>query len=115
MASPSCATMKSGEFNSGPLMQFLTLLLYKLSKTPCLGRLGKQPGRIVLVSFKLCIKATAFTILAEASSMIFVAQNTSIPVSKVYCRFKQNGRVYILMERIRGQDLSQGCTTIRRI
>ncbi|KAF4442003.1 kinase-like protein [Fusarium austroafricanum] len=40
--------------------------------------------------------------------MIFVATNTSIPVPKVYCSFEHKGRVYILMQRLPGQDLSQG-------
>ncbi|KAI1071376.1 hypothetical protein LB507_011686 [Fusarium sp. FIESC RH6] len=52
----------------------------------------------------------SFTRLAEANTMLFVAQNTSVPVPKVYCSFKHKGRVYILMERIVGQDLSQGWT-----
>ncbi|KAH7175027.1 kinase-like domain-containing protein, partial [Fusarium flagelliforme] len=34
-------------------------------------------------------------------------RNTSIPVPRVYCSFKHKGRVYILMKRIPGQDLSQ--------
>ncbi|KAI1061637.1 hypothetical protein LB506_011830 [Fusarium annulatum] len=53
-----------------------------------------------LISSKLCIKATAFTTLTEANTMQFVANNT----------FKHRGRVYILMERIRGRDLSQNWT-----
>ncbi|KAF4955404.1 hypothetical protein FGADI_4584 [Fusarium gaditjirri] len=99
--------MESREISSGLLMRLLTLLLYKINKTPCLRRLRKHPGRIFLVSSKLCIKATAFTTLAEANTMRFVAQNTSIPVPRVYCSFKHKGRVYILMERVQGQDLSQ--------
>ncbi|KAF5710592.1 kinase-like domain-containing protein [Fusarium globosum] len=55
-------------------------------------------------------KATAFTTLTEANTMQFVAKNTSIPVPKIYCSFKHRGRVYILMERIRGRDLSQSWT-----
>ncbi|KAM5511439.1 hypothetical protein FOXYSP1_11539 [Fusarium oxysporum f. sp. phaseoli] len=92
--------MESREINSGLLMRLLTLFLYKLNQTPCVRRLRKHPGRILLVSSKLCIKATAFTTLAEANAIQFVAQNTSIPVPKVYCSFKHKGRVYILMERM---------------
>lgn len=73
-------------------------------------RLRKHPGRILLVSSNLCIKATAFTTLAEANAIQFVAQNTYVPVPKVYCSFKHKDRVYILMERIADQDLSQGWT-----
>ncbi|KAF4336738.1 kinase-like domain protein [Fusarium beomiforme] len=102
--------MESKEINSDFLMRLATLLLYKLNKSPCLRRLRKHPGRIILVSSKLCIKATAFTTLAEANAMLFVARNTSTPVPKVYCSFKHNARVYILMERILGQDLSRDWT-----
>lgn len=42
--------------------------------------------------------------------MKFGANNTSIPVPKVYCSFKHKGRAYIFMERIRGRDLSQNWT-----
>ncbi|KAF5660621.1 kinase-like domain-containing protein [Fusarium circinatum] len=102
--------MESREINSGLLMRFFTLFLCSMNKIPCVRRLRKHPGRIVLVSSKLCIKATAFTTLTEANTMQFVANNTSIPVPKVYCSFKHKGRVYILMERIKGRDLSQNWT-----
>jgi hypothetical protein len=102
--------MKSQEINSGLCMRLITLFLYKLNKVSCLRRLRKHPGRILLVSSKLCIKATAFTTLAEANGMLFVAQNTSIPVPKVYSSFKHKDRMYILVERIAGEDLSQGWT-----
>ncbi|KAF5710721.1 kinase-like domain-containing protein [Fusarium mundagurra] len=102
--------MESREINPGLLMRLLTLFLYNLNKIPCVYRLRKHPGRILLVSSKLCIKATAFTTLTEANTMQFVANKTSIPVPKVHCSFEYKGRVYILMERIRGQDLSQDWT-----
>ncbi|KAF4975447.1 hypothetical protein FZEAL_7767 [Fusarium zealandicum] len=102
--------MESHEINSGFCMRLATLFLYRLNRIPYLRRLRKHPGRILLVSSKLCIKATAFTTLAEANTMLFVAQNTYIPVPKVYCSFRHKDRVYILMERIAGQDLSQGWT-----
>jgi aminoglycoside phosphotransferase (APT) family kinase protein len=103
-------TMESQEINSGLCMRLTTLFLYKLNKISCLRRLRKHPGRILLVSSKLCIKATAFTTLAEANAMLFVARNTSVPVPKVYCSFKHKDRTYVLMERIAGQDLAQGWT-----
>ncbi len=37
--------------------------------------------------------------------MRFVAENTSIPVPKVYSAFEHGGRTYILMERIHGTTL----------
>lgn len=41
--------------------------------------------------------------LSEASTMHFVAQNTSIPVPKVLCAFTHSGINYIVMERIQGE------------
>ncbi|KAF4485567.1 kinase-like domain [Fusarium agapanthi] len=102
--------MVSRGINSGLLMRLLTLFLYNLNKIPCVHRLRKHPGRILLVSSKLCIKATAFTALTEAKTMQFVANNTSIPVPRVYCSFEHKGRVYILMGRIQCRDLSQDWT-----
>ncbi|TKA21765.1 hypothetical protein B0A50_08690 [Salinomyces thailandicus] len=40
--------------------------------------------------------------------MQFVRQHTSVPVPKVYMAFEHKGRVYILMERLRGQMIGQG-------
>ncbi|RXG42229.1 hypothetical protein VDGE_30283 [Verticillium dahliae] len=40
--------------------------------------------------------------------MRFVAQNTTIPVPKVYSAFEHKGRVYIVMERIDGLYLANG-------
>ncbi|KAG9232014.1 hypothetical protein BJ875DRAFT_506304 [Amylocarpus encephaloides] len=37
--------------------------------------------------------------------MKFVADNTSIPVLKIYCSFVQKNRAYIVMERIKGDVL----------
>lgn len=102
--------MKAQEVNAGLLMRLFTLFLYKVNNLTWIRRLRKHPGRILLVSSKLCIKATGFTTLAEANTMQFVAKNTSVPVPKVYCSFEHKGRVYILMERIAGQTLSDGWT-----
>ncbi|KAK4548490.1 hypothetical protein LTR36_009400 [Oleoguttula mirabilis] len=37
--------------------------------------------------------------------MRFIAENTSIPVPKVYCSFVHKGRAFILMERIQGEEI----------
>ncbi|KAH7200409.1 hypothetical protein DER44DRAFT_790665 [Fusarium oxysporum] len=103
---PVPATIESREFNSGLLIQLLTLFLYKLNKTPYLRHLRKHLRHILLASSKLYIKATAFITLAEAKSTQFITQDISILVLKVYYSFKHKGHIYILMERIQGQDLS---------
>ncbi|KPM35474.1 hypothetical protein AK830_g11103 [Neonectria ditissima] len=102
--------MESQAINDSLWMRLVTLFLYRLNTTTFIHHLRKHPARILLVSSKLCIKATAFTTLAEANAMRFVARNTSIPVPKVYCSFKHKGRVYMLMQRIAGRDLSDGWT-----
>lgn len=38
--------------------------------------------------------------------MQFVAQHTSLPVTKVYCSFGLSGRTYTVMERIKRQTVS---------
>lgn len=40
--------------------------------------------------------------------MKFVANNTSVPIPKVWCSFTRNGRVYLVMERIRGDCIAKG-------
>lgn len=46
--------------------------------------------------------------LTEAHTMVFIAQNTLIPVPKVYCAFSRKGQDYILMQRIPGNMLVSG-------
>ncbi|RYC80987.1 hypothetical protein BFJ63_vAg16124 [Fusarium oxysporum f. sp. narcissi] len=70
-------------------------------------RLRKNSSHIIFFS-KFCIKSTDCTTLAEAQAMQFVSKVTIIPVPRVYCAFEHKSRVYILMERIQGQSLSNG-------
>lgn len=37
--------------------------------------------------------------------MKFIAENTSIPIPKVYCSFVYKNRAYIVMERVQGYEL----------
>ena len=62
----------------------------------------------MFVSSRLCIKTLGEAGLAEARSMLFVSQNTSIPVPKVHAAFSHKDFTYILMERIPGDRLSEG-------
>lgn len=62
----------SQEINASWYMRLVAIFLYKINTIPCLRRLRKHPGRVLLVSSKLCIKATGLTTLAEANSMLFV-------------------------------------------
>ena len=50
--------------------------------------------------------------LTEAATMRFVAENTSIPVPKIYCSFVHKGRAFTLMERIQGEPIA---TALRKL
>ncbi|KAJ4309128.1 hypothetical protein N0V84_011694, partial [Fusarium piperis] len=93
--------------SSGSIPPWLVLLIFKFMANRYVRRWLKISGRIIFFG-KYCIKSTGFTTLAEAQAMEFVSEHTSIPVPRVYCAFEHKNRVYILMERIRGQDLSVG-------
>ncbi|KAM0718393.1 hypothetical protein Q7P37_005463 [Cladosporium fusiforme] len=70
-----------------------------------LGRFYKSDGLCTPIS-KHAIVKTGFRVhLTEAATMKFVAENTTIPVPKVYCSFVHRGRAFILMERIQGDDI----------
>lgn len=79
----------------------LTLAACKL-----LRRFRPHRGVVLFLSKHKCVKSEYFTHPSEASSMRFVAENTSIPVPKVYCSFVHNGQTYIVMERIQGELLA---------
>jgi hypothetical protein len=76
----------------------LTLAACKL-----LRRFRPHCGVVLFLSKRICVKSGYITHPSEASSMRFAAENTSIPVPKVYCSFVHNGRTYIVMERIQGE------------
>lgn len=70
-----------------------------------LGKLHKSDGLCTPISKPAIIKTGFRVHLTEAATMKFVADNTSIPIPKVHCAFVHKGRAYILMERIRGDDI----------
>lgn len=51
------------------------------------------------------VKTGPYVHLTEASTMRFVAENTTIPVPQVYCAFVYRDRAYIVMERIQGEEI----------
>lgn len=71
------------------------------------GRLHKSHGVCRPISRKLIVKSGLWTDLTEAATMQFIAENTSIPVPKVYCSFVHKGRTYILMERMQGKSIGK--------
>jgi tRNA A-37 threonylcarbamoyl transferase component Bud32 len=95
---------ESAPINDTYINQILVLGAVKL----CRKLPRRRAGSVCFVSAKICIKVCSGGHLSEASTMRFVARNTSIPVPKVYCAFTYNGATYIAMERIKGDMLAKG-------
>lgn len=106
--SPMANPTESTDINAGFFTKLWVRLVCKVLSQRHIYRWRKDPGGVIFVSSKLCIKARPSTRLAEAHAMQFISQNTSIPVPKVYSAFEHKGRTFILMERIDGDRLSQG-------
>lgn len=68
-------------------------------------------GVLDLIGRRVCIKTHPWLSLADAATLQFVAQHTSIPVPKVYCAFEHKGQVYIVMEFIKAYMLAYGWTS----
>ncbi|KAK2803491.1 hypothetical protein FQN50_006926 [Emmonsiellopsis sp. PD_5] len=97
------AEPKSLAINDTPLHRFLTLFALKTT-----AQLFRRRAACVPISKHLIVKSDAFVDFTEAATMRFIAENTSIPVPKIWCAFKRNGCVYIVMERIQGDCISKG-------
>ncbi|KAI0882914.1 kinase-like protein [Annulohypoxylon maeteangense] len=66
----------------------------------------KSMSRCHPISKKLIVK-TGFSVhLTEAATLQFVSKNTSIPVPRVQCSFVFRNRTYIVMDRIKGDPIS---------
>ena len=104
---PTEPSTETQPINNTPLRRFLVLAAVKLLK-----HIVPRHGGLIFISKKFCIKFGSLRNLPEASTMRFIAQNTSIPVPKVYCAFTRKGRTYIAMERINGEML--GRTWVKR-
>lgn len=94
------------EIRATKFRRFLTIAAHKvLSKIPQL--------RIHVTAFMvffpfgipICIKCNKRGRLVEANTMEYVRQHTSIPVPKVYCAFRRKGKTYIVMKRIKGENI----------
>ncbi|KAJ2971418.1 hypothetical protein NQ176_g7696 [Zarea fungicola] len=105
--------MASQPINDTFLMRWAIHILYKLLSIWWISRILSHtrliqyigPG-VLIVLWSVCVKSTPFTLLAEASTMRFVSENTKIPVPKVYSAFEHRGRVYIILELIDGKCLA---------
>ena len=64
-----------------------------------------RDGVCVPISKHKIVKTGHWVHLTEGATMKYLAENTTIPVPKVYCSFLRNNRAYIVMERIQGEEL----------
>ncbi|KAL8728435.1 MAG: hypothetical protein Q9166_005397 [cf. Caloplaca sp. 2 TL-2023] len=83
----------------------LTLLAIKITR-----RLPKRRGcnPLPLPGGKFIVKYGDVRDLSEAHAIRFIAQHTSMPVPKIYSSFEHKGRVYIVMEFMKGRPLIYG-------
>ncbi|KAK4149019.1 serine threonine kinase [Chaetomidium leptoderma] len=61
----------------------------------------------VPISKHLIIKSGPFAHLTEASTLSYLAKNTSLPVPRVHCAFIHKNQAVIVMERIQGISVAK--------
>ncbi|KAK1674266.1 kinase-like domain-containing protein [Colletotrichum godetiae] len=88
--------------NAGRLVRVLTLLVVWTKTNKYFKHIWKPQIGLPAV-FGICIKVKPYASLAEAHTMQFVAQHTSVPVPKVYSAFVHRGMTYIVMSKIDGK------------
>lgn len=93
----------SGAINDHWYNRIMVLASIKLRR-----RLGPRQGSVLFLNKSLCVKYGSLRHLPEASTMQFIAQNTSIPVPKIRCAFVRKGRTYIVMDRVKGEFIGRG-------
>ncbi|KAI0155604.1 kinase-like domain-containing protein [Pestalotiopsis sp. NC0098] len=64
-----------------------------------------QNGLCYPISKHKIVKTGHRTHLTEGATMKYLAENTIVPVPRVYCSFLHENRAYIVMERIQGETL----------
>jgi aminoglycoside phosphotransferase len=88
------------------VLQLFTLVVTKLVTQRYLRKAFAHPsGAIFFLNF--CIKFGDSVTVAEANTLRFITEHTSIPVPKVHHAFTHRGKTYILMERIRGETMAK--------
>ncbi|KAI0401940.1 kinase-like domain-containing protein [Xylaria palmicola] len=65
----------------------------------------KRNGPCISISKNKIVKTGYYAHLTEGATIQYLAENTNIPVPKVYCSFLHKKRAYIVMERIQGKTL----------
>lgn len=101
------------DVNNTLYWRLLTIYLLRLSaasrRISSIFRRGHRPhvGHVYPLSRHMLVKTGSDVRLAEAVTMRFIAENTSIPVPKVLSAFVRKGAAYIVMEKIQGQELAK--------
>lgn len=88
--------------NDTKLNRFLVLAAIKIYQSRLVRPFRRESGSVLFLTKSLCVKYGPVRQLPEASTMEFIARNTSIPVPKVYCAFNRENYTYLVMERIKG-------------
>ena len=94
--------------NSPPINDKARYRVIVLAAVKLLKRRRPYRGNVLLISRSLCIKHGPLVSLAEASSMRFISQSSSMPVPRIIGAFETRGHTYIVMERINGDQLGVG-------
>lgn len=89
------------------LRRLFTLLALKTT-----GRFYCRDGPCVPISKHLIVKTSPFVHLTEATTLQFIAANTSIPVPRVHCAFVHRNKAYLVMQRIQGVSLARALPSL---
>jgi aminoglycoside phosphotransferase len=100
---PPTPPVRSQPISAAPLRKALTLCAVKI-----LQGVRPRSGYVLFLTKSIYVKYGKWIKVSEAASMAFVRNNTSLPVSEVYCAFQHKGRTYIVMRRIKGDMLGRG-------
>ncbi|KAI0532520.1 kinase-like domain-containing protein [Xylaria digitata] len=69
------------------------------------ARFHSRDGPCIPISKHKIVKTGRRIHLTEGATMRYLAENTTIPVPKVYCSFLHKNGAYVVMERIQGEEL----------
>lgn len=101
------------DVNNTLYWRLLTISLLRLNaasrRISSIFRRRRRPhvGHVYPLSRHMLVKTGSDVRLAEAATMKFIAENTSIPVPKVLSAFARKGAAFIVMEKIQGQELAK--------
>ncbi|KAK4616161.1 hypothetical protein CLAFUW4_09822 [Fulvia fulva] len=83
------------------IVRYAAVLLFNIAR-----RRRRSYGSIAYITSGICVKSLGSTTLAEAHAIVFVQETTRIPIPKVIVVFTYMDRTYIVIERLRAENLS---------